>query len=70
MFTFVLKKIKDGKKLVLSREASVETITKNGVRTVHGANLEVNEYGSPLFGDFFFLYYWFSRIPRFFWNYN
>ncbi|WP_375238430.1 cytochrome c oxidase subunit 3 [Aurantibacter sp.] len=48
------QEIKDGKKLVLSREASVETITKNGVRTVHGANLEVNEYGSPLFGDFFF----------------
>ncbi len=48
------QEIVDGKKLVLSREASLEAITKNGKRTVHGANLEVNEYGSPLFGDFFF----------------
>ena len=45
---------KDGKKTVLTREASIEAIKNNGKRTVHGANLEMNEYGSPLFADFFF----------------
>ncbi len=44
----------EGQKTVLSREASLEAIKKNGKRTVQGANLEVNEYGSPLFADFFF----------------
>jgi len=44
----------EGQKTVLTREASLEAIQKNGKRTVMGANLEVNEYGSPLFGDFFF----------------
>jgi len=48
------QEIVDGKKKVLSREASIEAIKNNGRRTVHGANLEVNEYGSPLFADFFF----------------
>jgi cytochrome c oxidase subunit 3 len=44
----------EGQKTVLSREASLEAIKKNGKRAVQGANLEVNEYGSPLFADFFF----------------
>tara|TARA_R110002012_G_scaffold190970_2_gene358643 strand:- start:964 stop:1620 length:657 start_codon:yes stop_codon:yes gene_type:complete len=44
----------DGKKTVLTREASIEAIKTNGQRTVHGANLQMNEYGSPLFADFFF----------------
>ena len=44
----------EGQKTVLTREASIAMIEKNGKRTVQGANLEVNEYGSPLFGDFFF----------------
>ena len=41
-------------KTVLSREESLAAIKNNGKRVVEGANLEVNEYGSPLFADFFF----------------
>ncbi len=44
----------EGKKTILSREASLAAIKDNGKRVVEGANLEVNEYGSPLFADFFF----------------
>jgi cytochrome c oxidase subunit 3 len=44
----------DGEKTVLSREASLSQVKDNGKRYVKGANLEVNEYGAPLFADFFF----------------
>ena len=44
----------DNQKTVLSRDASLAAIKTNGKRVVEGANLEVNEYGSPLFADFFF----------------
>jgi cytochrome c oxidase subunit 3 len=44
----------DGEKTVLSREESLDQIMKNGRLVVEGANLHVNEYGSPLFADFFF----------------
>ena len=41
------------KKIILSRDESIKALTKaNGV--VEGANLVENEYGNPLFGDFFF----------------
>lgn len=43
-----------GEKTVLTREESLKQIKTNGKQVVHGANLHVNEYGSPLFGDFFF----------------
>jgi cytochrome c oxidase subunit 3 len=43
-----------GHKTVLSREESLNQISKNGKVFVEGANLHVNEYGSPLFADFFF----------------
>ncbi len=43
-----------GEKTVLSRAKSLEQIEKNGKVVVEGANLHVNEYGSPLFADFFF----------------
>ena len=43
-----------GEKTVLSREESLNQIKTNGVAVVEGANLKVNEYGSPLFADFFF----------------
>tara|TARA_B100000524_G_scaffold245714_1_gene131827 strand:+ start:381 stop:1382 length:1002 start_codon:yes stop_codon:yes gene_type:complete len=43
-----------GEKTVLSREESLKQLKKNGKRYVKGANLEVNEYGVPLFADFFF----------------
>jgi len=44
----------EGEKTVLSREESLKQIKTNGVAVVEGANLKVNEYGSPLFADFFF----------------
>ena len=43
-----------GGKTVLSREESLAQLKTNGVGVVEGANLRVNEYGSPLFADFFF----------------
>ena len=45
---------KDGEKTVLSREESLKQLKNNGKLVVEGANLKVNEYGSPLFADFFF----------------
>ncbi|MFS4483925.1 cytochrome c oxidase subunit 3 [Hyunsoonleella sp. 2307UL5-6] len=44
----------EGEKTVLSRAESIDQIMKNGKTYVEGANLKVNEYGSPLFADFFF----------------
>ncbi|WP_282122910.1 cytochrome c oxidase subunit 3 [Algibacter mikhailovii] len=44
----------NGEKTVLSRAESLEQIKNNGKLVVEGANLHVNEYGSPLFADFFF----------------
>jgi len=44
----------NGEKTVLSREASLQQINDNGKIVVEGANLMANEYGSPLFADFFF----------------
>ena len=43
-----------GHKTVLSREESLKQLKNNGKEVVEGANLRVNEYGSPLFADFFF----------------
>jgi cytochrome c oxidase subunit 3 len=44
----------EGEKTVLSRAESLRQIKDNGKLVVEGANLHVNEYGSPLFADFFF----------------
>ncbi|AUC83301.1 cytochrome c oxidase subunit 3 [Lacinutrix sp. Bg11-31] len=43
-----------GHKTILSREESLKQLKTNGKAVVHGANLKTNEYGSPLFADFFF----------------
>ena len=43
-----------GEKTVLSREESLVQLKINGREVVEGANLRANEYGSPLFADFFF----------------
>ncbi|WP_055446899.1 cytochrome c oxidase subunit 3 [Lacinutrix mariniflava] len=43
-----------GHKTVLSREESLKQLKSDGKAVIHGANLKVNEYGSPLFADFFF----------------
>ena len=42
-----------GHKIILNRDQSIEKVMQ-GVYVVHGANLLVNEYGHPLFADFFF----------------
>lgn len=47
------KKNKDDRKIVLSREASLKALS-SAKDVVFGANLVHNEYGKPLFGDFFF----------------
>ncbi|WP_412983727.1 cytochrome c oxidase subunit 3 [Pontimicrobium sp. IMCC45349] len=44
----------EGHKTVLSRAESIKQIKENGKIVVEGANLQANEYGSPLFADFFF----------------
>ncbi len=43
-----------GEKTILSRDESLQQLKTNGKNVVEGANLKVNEYGSPLFADFFF----------------
>jgi cytochrome c oxidase subunit 3 len=43
-----------GHKTVLSRGESLQMLKNNGKHVVEGANLHENEYGSPLFADFFF----------------
>ena len=44
----------NGEPTVLSREESIEKIVNDGKLVVEGANLKHNEYGHPLFADFFF----------------
>jgi len=44
----------EGEKTTLSRAESLKQIKNNGKVVVEGANLQVNEYGTPLFADFFF----------------
>ena len=43
-----------GHKTVLTREESLKQVKSNAKHVVEGANLHENEYGSPLFADFFF----------------
>ncbi len=44
----------EGEKTILSRGESLKLIKDNGKLVVEGANLHVNEYGTPLFANFFF----------------
>ncbi|MBP2832503.1 cytochrome c oxidase subunit 3 [Aquimarina sp. U1-2] len=44
----------DGKKTVLSREESLQRLQEDAIGIVEGANLIHNEYGTPLFANFFF----------------
>ena len=44
----------DGSKEILSREQSIKVLNEEGTGIVEGANLTHNEYGNPLFADFFF----------------
>ncbi len=50
----VQQKNEEGHHIILSREASVDKVVNDGVMVVQGANLRHNEYGHPLFADFFF----------------
>lgn len=43
-----------GHHIVLSREESLSRLERDGKLVVRGANLTHNEYGHPLFADFFF----------------
>ncbi len=44
----------DGEKTVLSREESLRRLNADAIGIVEGANLVHNEYGTPLFANFFF----------------
>ncbi len=43
-----------GQKTILTREESLSKLNNEAIGTVEGANLVQNEYGAPLFADFFF----------------
>jgi len=43
-----------GERIILSREESIQRLESDGKLIVQGANLKHNEYGTPLFADFFF----------------
>jgi cytochrome c oxidase subunit 3 len=44
----------NGQKTILSREESINKLNAEAIGVVQGANLTANEYGPPLFADFFF----------------
>ena len=44
----------NGEKTILSREESISKLNAEAIGVVQGANLTQNEYGPPLFADFFF----------------
>jgi len=44
----------DNEKTILSRDESLAKLGAEAIGTVEGANLTQNEYGPPLFADFFF----------------
>ncbi len=47
-------KDENGRNIILSREESIAKVVNDGSMVVEGANLRHNEYGHPLFADFFF----------------
>lgn len=50
----IQEKDEHGHHIVLSREESIHKLNTDGETIVIGANLKHNEYGHPLFADFFF----------------
>jgi cytochrome c oxidase subunit 3 len=50
----VNEKTGGSEKTILSREESIAKLDTDAVSVVEGANLVENEYGAPLFADFFF----------------
>jgi cytochrome c oxidase subunit 3 len=49
-----MKLDENGDKTILDRATSLDYLNNRGVGIVQGANLTHNEYGAPLFADFFF----------------
>jgi len=49
-----LKTGEDGHKIILNRQESLAKLNTEAIGVVEGANLTHNEYGPPLFADFFF----------------
>lgn len=54
IFVRTQESTEEGDKTILSRKESLDLIDNNLVGVVEGANLTHNEYGPPLFADFFF----------------
>ncbi len=50
----IQQKDENGQHIVLSRTESIDKLQRDGESIVKGANLTHNEYGHPLFADFFF----------------
>jgi cytochrome c oxidase subunit 3 len=44
----------NGKKTILDRSTSLDYLNNRGIGIIEGANMTKNEYGAPLFADFFF----------------
>lgn len=44
----------EGEKTILDRETSLDFLNNRGIGIIEGANMTKNEYGAPLFADFFF----------------
>jgi len=49
-----MKLNEDGEKTILDRETSLDYLNNRGIGIIEGANMTKNEYGAPLFADFFF----------------
>lgn len=50
----IQQKDENGEHIILSREESISRLERDGKEVVMGANLRHNEYGLPLFANFFF----------------
>lgn len=44
----------EGEKTILDRNTSLDYLNNRGIGIIEGANMTKNEYGAPLFADFFF----------------
>ena len=49
-----MKLNENGEKTILDRETSLDYLNNRGIGIIEGANMTKNEYGAPLFADFFF----------------
>lgn len=49
-----MKLNENGQKTILDRSTSLDYLNNRGIGIIEGANMTKNEYGAPLFADFFF----------------